>query len=89
MHLELSQPLEAVPGSLIQISIQEPSDELQAWRELAKRNALNAYADQDMIYDSLEQTPARDHSAFLNGYSPEDEGLYDDYSTSGRDAPSA
>jgi predicted DNA-binding antitoxin AbrB/MazE fold protein len=22
----------------------------------------------------------RDHSAFLNSYSPEDEGLYDDYS---------
>ena len=22
----------------------------------------------------------RDHSAFLNGYAPEDEGLYDDYS---------
>jgi hypothetical protein len=24
--------------------------------------------------------PARDHSAFLNSYAPEDEGLYDDYS---------
>jgi hypothetical protein len=23
----------------------------------------------------------RDHTAFLNGYSPEDEGLYDDYPT--------
>ena len=27
-----------------------------------------------------EATPAvRGHSAFLNGYAPEDEGLYDDY----------
>ena len=25
------------------------------------------------------ETPIRDHSAFLNGYSSEDEGLYDDY----------
>jgi hypothetical protein len=25
--------------------------------------------------------PIRDHSAFLNGYSPEDEGLYDDAAT--------
>jgi hypothetical protein len=24
--------------------------------------------------------PFRDHSAFLNSYAPEDEGLYDDYS---------
>lgn len=24
--------------------------------------------------------PVRDHSAFLNSYAPEDEGLYDDYS---------
>jgi hypothetical protein len=23
----------------------------------------------------------RDHTAFLNGYAPEDEGLYDDYPT--------
>lgn len=23
--------------------------------------------------------PVRDHSAFLRGYTPEDEGLYDDY----------
>ena len=26
-------------------------------------------------------TPIRDHSAFLNSYAPEDEGLYDDYPT--------
>jgi hypothetical protein len=26
-----------------------------------------------------EKTLIRNHSAFLNGYAPEDEGLYDDY----------
>ena len=26
------------------------------------------------------QNPIRDHTAFLNSYAPEDEGLYDDYS---------
>ncbi|WP_310489800.1 hypothetical protein [Chamaesiphon sp. VAR_69_metabat_338] len=26
-----------------------------------------------------ETTVVRNHSAFLNGYAPEDEGLYDDY----------
>ena len=31
--------------------------------------------------ESLESktTVVRNHSAFLNGYAPEDEGLYDDY----------
>jgi hypothetical protein len=26
-----------------------------------------------------DEQPIRDHSAFLNGYAPEDEGLYDDF----------
>jgi hypothetical protein len=31
--------------------------------------------------DGAERSgPLRDHSAFLNSYAPEDEGLYDDYS---------
>jgi hypothetical protein len=30
---------------------------------------------------SSPANPIRDHSAFLNGYAPEDEGLYDDYPT--------
>ncbi len=29
---------------------------------------------------SDQAEPVRDHSAFLNSYAPEDEGLYDDYS---------
>ncbi len=30
---------------------------------------------------TAQQTLTRDHSAFLNSYAPEDEGLYDDDST--------
>jgi len=30
--------------------------------------------------DAPHGGPIRDHSAFLNSYTPEDEGLYDDYS---------
>jgi hypothetical protein len=30
---------------------------------------------------SVDDEPVRVHSAFLNGYAPEDEGLYDDYSS--------
>ncbi len=33
---------------------------------------------QPVAPDNLRR-PIRDHTAFLNGYSPEDEGLYDDY----------
>jgi hypothetical protein len=28
-----------------------------------------------------QRGPIRDHSAFLKGFAPEDEGLYDDYSS--------
>jgi hypothetical protein len=31
------------------------------------------------LEDDATPRPVRDHSAFLNGYAPEDEGLYDDY----------
>lgn len=52
-HLELSQPIEVEPGATIQISIPDDGDELREWRELAKRNALTAYADEDSVYDEL------------------------------------
>lgn len=29
---------------------------------------------------NVHEGPVRDHTAFLNSYAPEDEGLYDDYS---------
>jgi hypothetical protein len=53
-HLELSQPLDASPGDIIQISLpSQTDDELAVWRDAAKQHLLNAYADEDAIYDEL------------------------------------
>ncbi len=53
-HLELSQPLEASPGDVIQISLpSEADDEMAVWREAAKQHLLDAYADEDAVYDEL------------------------------------
>jgi hypothetical protein len=32
-----------------------------------------------LTVEPVAQTPVRNHAAFLNGYAPEDEGLYDAY----------
>lgn len=54
-HLELSQPLEASPGDVIEISLpsETDEDELAMWREAAKQHLLDAYADEDAVYDEL------------------------------------
>jgi len=53
-HLELSQPLEASPGDVIQISLaSEADDEMTLWREAAKQHLLDAYDDEDAVYDEL------------------------------------
>ncbi len=53
-HLELSQPLDASPGDVIQISLSfEADDEMAVWREAVKQRLLDAYADEDAIYDEL------------------------------------
>jgi hypothetical protein len=53
-HLELGQPVDASPGDVIQISLPaETDDELALWREAAKQHLLDAYADEDAIYDEL------------------------------------
>jgi hypothetical protein len=53
-HLELSQPLEASPGDMIEISLpSESDDEMAIWRDAAKQRLLDAYADEDAIYDEL------------------------------------
>jgi hypothetical protein len=53
-HLELSQPLDVAPGKMIEISVPgEPDEEMVVWREAAKRHLLDAYADEDAIYDEL------------------------------------
>jgi hypothetical protein len=54
MHLELSQPLDGEPGKVIDISVPlEKDDEMALWREAGKRRLLDAYADEDAIYDEL------------------------------------
>jgi hypothetical protein len=51
-HLELGEPLDASPGDVIQISL--PSeDEMDLWRDAAREHLLDAYADEDAIYDEL------------------------------------
>ncbi len=53
-HLELSQPLDAPPGNVIQISLaSEEDDELDVWRAASKKHVLDAYADEDAVYDKL------------------------------------
>ncbi|MDQ3332638.1 MAG: hypothetical protein M3552_18645 [Planctomycetota bacterium] len=52
-HLELSQPISAEPGETIEISVPENVDEMRDWRDLARRNAVTAYADEDSVYDEL------------------------------------
>jgi hypothetical protein len=52
--LELSQPLDATPGDVIQISLPSATDdELATWRDAAKKHLLDAYADEDAVYDEL------------------------------------
>ena len=39
-------------GGVIDISVpSESDDELAAWREASKRHLLDAYADEDAVYD--------------------------------------
>ncbi|MBI1748097.1 MAG: hypothetical protein HYR55_16155 [Acidobacteria bacterium] len=52
-HLELSQPISAQPGDLIQISIPDEGGEDRLWREAARKHFLEAYDDEDAIYDRL------------------------------------
>jgi hypothetical protein len=53
-HLELSQPLNAVPGQVIKIALASSGDEEMAmWREASRQHLLDAYADEDAIYDEL------------------------------------
>jgi hypothetical protein len=55
-HLELSQPIAVEPGDYIVTSIPEESEEDEAWREMSRKYFLEAYDDQDTIYD-----PQGDH----------------------------
>jgi hypothetical protein len=52
-HLELSQPISANPGEDILVSISDASEENHLWQEAAKKHFIEAYDDQDAIYDKL------------------------------------
>jgi hypothetical protein len=48
-------------------------EQLSVWLEQKRRERMAAYPKQN-----AGTVVIRDHGAFLNGYSPEDEGIYDD-----------
>ena len=53
-HLELTQPLDAAAGDMIQIALtSSDDDEMAPWRDAAKAHLLDAYADEDAVYDEL------------------------------------
>ncbi len=53
-HLELSQPLDAVPGEVIRITLaSSDKDEMEMWREASRQHLLDAYGEEDAIYDEL------------------------------------
>lgn len=52
-HLELSQAIDLPPGESIQITLPEPGEDWQQWREAARRRFLDAYDAGDAIYDAL------------------------------------
>ncbi len=60
-HLELSQAIDLPPGESIQITLLEPDEDWQQWREAARRWFLDAYDAGDAIYDAIP--PLRHESA--------------------------
>jgi hypothetical protein len=52
-HLELSQPIAAPPGTMLEISIPEEGEDAQVWRDAARQHFLDAYDAQDAIYDDV------------------------------------
>ncbi len=52
-HLELSQPILSKPGAAILVSIPDEGGEDHFWKESSKKHFLEAYDDQDAIYDQV------------------------------------
>lgn len=52
-HGELSQPLAVPPGASLHIAIPEEGDEEPLWHAAATQHVLDAYSDQDALYDDL------------------------------------
>ena len=51
--VELRQPLAVPLGASLQIAIPDAGDEEHLWRDAAKQHCLDAYSEQDAIYDDL------------------------------------
>ena len=52
-HLELNQPIPFHYGVHIHITIPDENQEDRLWQEAAKKHFLEAYSDEDAIYDKL------------------------------------
>ena len=52
-HLELSQPIAAPPGTTIEISIPDEGEDTTLWQDAARDHFLDAYDEQDAIYDDI------------------------------------
>jgi hypothetical protein len=52
-HLELSEPIPAMTGDLIEISIPEDGENERLWKVTARQKFLSAYDSADSIYDNL------------------------------------
>ena len=52
-HLELDEPIQQEPGETVVISISEEAEIDGVWQEAVKQNFLQAYDEQDSVYDKL------------------------------------
>ncbi|MEW6608523.1 MAG: hypothetical protein AB1414_13940 [bacterium] len=52
-HLELRQPISLYRREYIQVSIPDEREESRLWQEATRKHFLEAYDDQDAIYDEL------------------------------------
>ena len=52
-HLELSEPIPAKTGDLIEISIPDDDENDRLWKVTASQKFLSAYDADDSIYDDL------------------------------------
>lgn len=69
--LQPEKPLDLKPNQRYTITITND--------ELVRSRSAGVSPIENQINSLPEQNHVRNHKSFLNGYAPEDEGLYDDY----------
>ena len=52
-HLELPHPLSVGPGTVIGLILPDAESDDNLWRDAAKAHLLDAYAEEDALYDDL------------------------------------